>query len=214
MGKKYIIEIPEDKITDFVGSTHFLMPYIMAGHIGHHDTGLPIEPYTEPDLEQVRKEAYQKGYETGYEDGYNEPGKNQQEAYQRGLADAWDAARKIVIGDINFIGSAFGSGTRSGIIRDLTASEVIKVLKDYEQKQDAEIKIGNEVKAFEKKPFIVTGFGYGDNEEDVYCYGFVTENGISTSAKKNSCVRTGRHFDEIASIFKKMRNESNEQIDT
>ena len=129
MGKKYIIEIPDDKIQDFVGSTHFLMPYIMAGHIGHHDTGLPIEPYTEPDLErtkktayddgysegyqagredlnqvlsdvesdveQVRKEAYQNGYETGYEDGYNEPGKNQQEAYQRGLNDAWEAARKI-----------------------------------------------------------------------------------------------------------------------
>lgn len=62
MGKKYIIEIPEDKITDFVGSTHFLMPYIMAGHIGHHDTGLPIEPYTEPDLEQIKKEAYDEGY--------------------------------------------------------------------------------------------------------------------------------------------------------
>lgn len=61
MGKKYIIEIPDDKIGDFIGSTHFLMPYMMAGHIGHHDTGLPIVPYTEPDLEQVRKEAYQQG---------------------------------------------------------------------------------------------------------------------------------------------------------
>ena len=37
------------------------MPYMMAGHIGHHDTGLPIEPYTEPDLDAVRKEAYQQG---------------------------------------------------------------------------------------------------------------------------------------------------------
>lgn len=75
MGKKYIIEIPDDKVGDFVGSTHFIMPYMMAGHIGHHDTGLPIKPYTEPDVEQVRKEAYQKGYEQGYKDGYNEPGK-------------------------------------------------------------------------------------------------------------------------------------------
>ena len=65
MGKKYIIEIPEDKIPDFVGSTHFLMPYMMAGHIGHHDTGLLIEPYTEPDLEQVRKEAYAEGFKDG-----------------------------------------------------------------------------------------------------------------------------------------------------
>lgn len=62
---KYIIEIPDDKVQDFVGSTHLLMPYSMAGHIGHHDTGLPITPYTEPDIEQVRKEAYEKGYEDG-----------------------------------------------------------------------------------------------------------------------------------------------------
>ena len=34
-----------------------------------------LTPYTEPDMEQVRKEAYQQGYEQGYKDGYNEPGK-------------------------------------------------------------------------------------------------------------------------------------------
>ena len=34
-----------------------------------------LTPYTEPDIEQVRKEAYQQGYEQGYKDGYNEPGK-------------------------------------------------------------------------------------------------------------------------------------------
>ena len=34
-----------------------------------------LTPYTEPDLEQVRKEAYQQGYEQGYKGGYNESGK-------------------------------------------------------------------------------------------------------------------------------------------
>lgn len=87
MGKKFIIEIPEDKITDFVGSTHFLMPYIMAGHIGHHDTGLPIEPYTEPDLEQVRKEAYAEGFKDG------------QYAERNGLVANYAQVHKIKIGD-------------------------------------------------------------------------------------------------------------------
>lgn len=99
----------------------------------------------------------------------------------------------------------FGTVSRSIIIRDLTPAEVIEKLKAYKQEQDAEIKVWDEVKAFEKKPFIVTGFGYGDDEEDVYCYGFVTENGISTSAKKSSCVKTGRHFDDIDEIFKEMK---------
>ena len=131
-----------------------------------------------------------------------------------GMDLAWDAARKIVSDDAGQNYVIFGQYFTNEIVNKLTASEAIEKLKSYEQKQDAEIKVGDEDKAFEKKPFIVTGFGYGDDEEDVYCYGFVTENGISTSAKKSSCVRTGRHFDEIATVLEKMRNESNAQIDT
>ena len=54
---KYIIDIPDDRIGDFVGSTHLLMPYTMAGHNGHHDTGLKLTPYTEPDLDPLVDEA-------------------------------------------------------------------------------------------------------------------------------------------------------------
>lgn len=51
---KYVIEIPDDRIGDFVGNTHLLMPYTMAGHKGHHDTGLEMTPYTEPDEQSVK----------------------------------------------------------------------------------------------------------------------------------------------------------------
>ena len=54
---KYIIDIPDDRIGDFVGSTHLLMPYFLAGHKGHHDTGLALRPYTEPDLSPLVDEA-------------------------------------------------------------------------------------------------------------------------------------------------------------
>lgn len=55
MGKKYLLEIEENKDGGFAWSN--------------------FVPYAAPDLEQVRKEAYQQGYEQGYKDGYNEPGK-------------------------------------------------------------------------------------------------------------------------------------------
>ena len=55
---KYIIEIPDDRICDFVGSTHLLMPYTMAGHNGHHDTGLKLTPYTEPDRKAIEDEVW------------------------------------------------------------------------------------------------------------------------------------------------------------
>lgn len=208
MRKKYIIEIPEDKITDFVGSTHFLMPYMMAGHIGHHDTGLPIEPYIEPDLEQVRKEAYDKGFEDGKE-LCPDPKICYNNAYQNGLSDAWEAARKISMAEINgrcswkSMKNIFGYDIPSKIFKNFTASEAIESLKIYEQKHDGEIKIGDEVDAPEMKPFIVTGFGYGDDEMDVYCHGITTGDGIPTSAKKMFCVRTGRHFPEIAALFRR-----------
>ena len=54
-------------------------------------TDIELTPYTEPDLEQVRKEAYEKGWkeaEDHYEKGYND-------GYDAGLSDAWEAARKV-----------------------------------------------------------------------------------------------------------------------
>ena len=100
------------------------MPYSMAGHEGHLNTGLPITPYAAPDLEQVRKEAYEDGY-------------------QRGLADAWEAARKIA--DIPYDeGEKIFGVTGWHIIEKRTASEVIEKLKAYEQEQE-EFKFGDEL---------------------------------------------------------------------
>ena len=212
MGKKYIIEIPEDKITDFVGSTHFLMPYMMAGHIGHHDTGLSIKPYTESDLEQVREEAYQKGYETGYDDGYNEPGKNQQEAYQRGLNDAWDAARNICSSDRmtpDMRKAIFGWSLSESVMDKFTASEAIEKLKAYEQ--DTEIKVGDEVEGDEDGQRGVVIDSRFENSQVAVLTG---NSKVYSWWSKCAIHKTGRHFPEIATVFEKIRNESNEQIDT
>lgn len=217
MGTKYIIEV-EDKPFELLSEDGFTSEKLFRvkgfNSLVFDWNGLNmLTPYIEPDIEQIRKEAYQKGYETGYEDGYNEPGKNQQEAYQRGLADAWDAARELWEIDISTLHKIFYKETRMDCYMYYTATEAVAKIREYKDKQE-EIKVWDEVKAFEKKPFIVTGFGYGDDEEDVYCYGFVTENGISTSAKKSSCVRTGRRLRGIDEVLEKMRGESNAQIDT
>ena len=86
-------------------------------------------PYSEPDLEQIRREAYEEGCRSGYVKYLNK-------SYEDGLKDAWEAARKIVLGSINFIVSVFGSGTRSSIIKDLTAAQAIEKLQAYEQEQE------------------------------------------------------------------------------
>lgn len=198
MGKKYIIEIPEDKTDDFVGSTHFLMPYMMAGHIGHHDTGLPIELYTEPDLEQVRKEGYRQGYDTGY-------GTKVNEFYEQGLFDAWETAREIhrmPEGDIlDLFPDCYASVcTAAQAILKYDASEAIAKIKEYEDGKQ-EIKVGDEVKTEDGQKMVIAALinkdfaGLGGDGR--FMFGELDE----------TITRTGRHFTEIAAVLQKMRGE-------
>ena len=69
---KYIIELEEPEMFD---ERKYYQCSQMPWWSVSESVVENLTPYTEPDLEQVRKEAYQKGYETGYKDGYNEPGK-------------------------------------------------------------------------------------------------------------------------------------------
>ena len=123
--KKYIIELPEN--------THWIQ-WIMEGTKDHHSymdykQVEDLTPYTEPDMEQVRKEAYEQGQkdlrescvpqdEEAYSFGYTE-------GFQCGLDLAWEAARKIQDAGGNF----------SWWIHNTTASEAIEGIRVYEQAQ-------------------------------------------------------------------------------
>ena len=127
MGKKYkyIIELEEPEIFDdrkFYTCTQ--MPWwAVSENIVEN-----LTPYTEPDLEQVRKEAYKKGREAGIKDG---------------MCEAWEAARKIVLdkedGGLDTVAYCetfgYGKGFRT-VMKTFSASEVIEKLKAYEQEQE------------------------------------------------------------------------------
>ena len=133
MGKKYIIELPEN--------THWIQ-WIMEGTKDHHpymDWKLveDLTPYTEPDLEQVRKEAYEEGYYIGYSRYINK-------SFEDGLKGSWEAARKIICEmDYEDHIKIFG-GDNLDYIFALSPTTVIEKLKAYEQEQK-EIKVGDEV---------------------------------------------------------------------
>jgi len=83
-----------------------------------------LTPYTEPDLEQVRKEAYKKG-----------------------LSDAWDAARKIgselryglEIMGFSFEPRAVGYDPGWYVVQRHSASECIAKIRRYELFRDGRI---------------------------------------------------------------------------
>lgn len=206
--EKYIVELYDENVRSVDGYDWLQLLISVADKSVMVETAIQLLPYTESDM---GKEAYQKGYEDAAVKISSDEQAIAEKAYQSGLSDAWEAARKISMAEINgrcswkSMKNIFGIDIPSKIFKNFTASESIEKLKAYEQEQGTEIKVGNEVKAFEKKPFIVTGIGYGYDEKDVYYHGFVTENGISTSAKKDECVKTGRYFPEIAEVMRKMK---------
>ena len=193
--KKYIIEIPDN--------TAWIQWVKVSDKDGHacFDFKDPEDliPYTEPDLEQVRKEAYEEGYKLGY---YSD-------GYQRGLKDAWDAARKIVLSredgglfDYEERKAVFGCGNYM-VLKEFFVSEVIEKIRQYEQKQK-EIKIGDEVEGDEGGQRGVVIDSRFENSQVVVLTG---NSKVYAWWSKCAIHKTGRHFPEIAEVLKKMQEK-------
>lgn len=136
MGKKYIIEIEDDRnIIQTFGGKYTLAVSTRLGNVeGFIDTAIPVMPYTEPDLEQVRKEAYEVGFNVGRT--LINTGK-----YEKGLNDAWEAARKIIHmpeGDLlNIFTECYSAVcTPLQVILKYDASEAIEKIRQYEQEKE------------------------------------------------------------------------------
>lgn len=175
MGKKYIIELEEPEMFDerkFYTCTQ--IPWWALSE----DIVENLTPYTAPDLEQVRKEAYEKG-----------------------LSDAWEAARKIWKYDTTTLKAIFGEGImRMDWFMKFTASEAIEKLKAYEQEQE-EIKVGDEIVAASGKAVVLRVL-------DVNAY-YVYKDATWGVMRCEELVKTGRHFPEIAEVLQKMKESDN-----
>ena len=156
-----------------------------------------LMPYTEPDLEQVRKEAYEEGYAEGSKEDYDEAYLN---GYNQGLEDAWETARKIIHmpeGDLlNIFTECYSAVCTSvQVFLKYDASEAIEKIRQYEQEE--RFHVGDEIET-------QNGFkGFVIREDDKYVY-FVNENGEGC-VETMMAAKTGRHFPEIAVVLEKMR---------
>lgn len=130
--------------------------------------------------------------------------KAQEEAYKRGLSDAWEAARKIANMPYNEEEKAFGSGGWA-FIEKHTASEAIEKIRQYEQEKkekEEQIQVGDEVNAPFGKAIVVNVDSVAEKIWFLYADG---HGGFDFF--KNAPTKTGRHFPEIATVLEKMRGE-------
>ena len=206
---KYIIDIPKTVgMLEAVGSVHYTyfdgiqcQTIIMKSD----DIEELNSDYINEHYGQLQDEAYQRGYkdcETRYCSFDACP--NRQAEYRRGLNDAWECARKLfsTMADSD-IEKAFPTEWNNGgfnALINLQPQEAIAKLKAYEEKQKAEIKVGDMVIGTAGSNGIVTN---SDSEYEVYV---MWSDGSCGDIERKLLTKTGRHFD-IASILEDLRND-------
>jgi len=156
-----------------------------------------LTPYTEDS-------AYAHGY-TEAESKYREiRDELEKQAYQKGLKDAWEAARKIAKLNTDEQKRLFGCFGIYFVAHEFSASEAIEKIRQYEKEKEEQIQVGDEVNApfgkaivvnidfFAKKIWLVYADGHGGFEYF-----------------KDAPTKTGRHFPEIAEVIAKMKETDN-----
>ena len=142
--------------------------------------------------------------------------KVEQEAYKKGLDDAWAAAKKLYMvytqGEIEDIfgikrisGFSLEGSVLAEVFENYHAFKALAKIREYEEKKKAEdeaVKVGDEVETDGGTRFAVT-FVYDDGKR---CAGYGSDGkhcGIETAY----CRKTGRHFPEIAAVLEQMKGE-------
>ena len=152
---------------------------------------------------ELAKDVYQKGFNDGKEYGLDESDMREAVSYQKGLDDAWAAARKLFSSmadsDIEKVFPTEWNNGGFNALMNLQPQEAIAKLKAYEEKQkaDDEIKVGDEV-IYNEHKFIVFA-----TETEKYYASLFDVNGRHASADHREFKKTGRHFD-IDKILEEM----------
>lgn len=204
-GKKYKIVLSEKYVRKSEnGKEWFQFPLNISGQLVAIQTIIPLDPYTEPDMEQVRKEAYDKGYDDATAKIGSDERAIAEKAYQKGLSDAWEAARKVTqvrkyggYGDC--LEEVFGRHRVPWDVFDYSASEAIEKIWQYEQEKEEQIRVGDEIET----PSGLKGYVVNFTDDELVHY--VSSEGRFGTMGTSAVSKTGRHFPEIAEVLAKMK---------
>ena len=168
------------------------------------------------DCQKIRYDAEQelvkKAYDTAYADAEEIYDSGKRAMYQKGLKDAWEAARKIVLpGDVSGIYLAdleeiFDRSSLQDVIKDYSASECIEKIRAYEQEKKELFLVGDEVEGDEDGQRGVVIDSRFENSQVAVLTG---NSKVYSWWSKCAIHKTGRHFPEIAEVMQKMKESDN-----
>ena len=160
--------------------------------------------------EKLEEEAYKRGHDTGYKKCLSEHEFDMPcsicDDYERGLNDAWDAAKKLAMMDTETSEDVTGYFGLFRILENLTPGEAISKLRAYEEEKD-KIHVGDEIKQVSDSGIptglvcVVTRIS-GDGMSGISSEGYTV---FCNSQVNRYWKKTGRHFD-IESILKEMQS--------
>ena len=157
-------------------------------------------------IKKLKEQEFLSGYNTGREE-------STKDAYDKGLNDAWEAARKLSIHpsigglDDKAYKAMFGDKFRMAdqVLNNLSASEAIAKIKAYEEQKKAEeneIKVGDEVVGVFGFRGVVVGIHLPSNEASILS----TEHTVPQMYPLNNIrSKTGRHFPQIEEVLKQLQ---------
>ena len=163
--------------------------------------------------QELIDQAYERGFKAGYDkriaDAKDAWESAENEAYQRGLDDAWEAAKKIHVMFYKDIEKIFGKPSEHYVYSELSASEAIAKIKEFEEKQKKaetdEIMIGDEV--IGKFGFfrgVVVGIDLQSQKASVLNVGYQLPQTYSLNCIDRT---TGRHFSQILEVLEQLEGE-------
>ena len=198
---KYIIEIAEEYEEYFKG---VLICGIADGKfavdvIAREDLEELNSDYINEHYGELQDEAYQKGIN----DGSLDVKQRVEGAYQRGLEDAWEAAKKLFssMADSD-IEKAFPIEWNNGgfkALMNLQPQEAIAKLKTYEDKRSDRIEVGDEVIDKDGDTTIVT------NIHERLFDGLCSDGSTMSDLFLEDVRKTGRHYDHIGKLLEAIR---------
>lgn len=156
-------------------------------------------------LSRIADNIYQQGYEAGKAaTPFTDTKEAEDKAYNRGLNEAWDAARKLREIPMDDYSELFESKSP---YFDFSAQEVLAKIKDYEDKQDAEIKVGDEIRLHDAIEVVTSVMSTGLQTIDASGN---TSTWYYNTYPLETWEKTGRTFPQIAEVLAEMRGAEND----
>ena len=169
----------------------------------------------EPKTVELHRAIFDEGYKQGYKDGQADVVTT---AYEKGLNDAWECARKIACDksqngySLYTLREIFGTASLCGIFWNFSAFEAIAKIKEYEEKQkaDDEMKAGDEIESI-----------YGTNIGKRYIFtkslgthyaNVLTSDGEVAYINPTNYKKTGRHFDQIVEVMEQLKEGQDDSL--